>query len=121
MGCLLLFMKGMPKMAEAKRKAYVSLEGQLDIYSYSRLEEALPNPAEVENVVLNLLRVTYLDSLAVGRLVAFRRDFIEAGGTPENLVVVLPKSGGVRRIFEITGLTRMFSVVEPSELVPSPH
>ena len=109
-------MKGMSKMAEPKRKAYVSLEGQLDIYSHSTLENALPNPAEVESVVIDLLRVSYLDSLAVGRLLAFRRDFLKAGGIPEDLVVVLPKSGGVRRIFEITGLTRMFAVDEPSDL-----
>lgn len=96
----------------AKRAHYVSLEGEFDVFSESRLVEALPNPAEVASVLIDLLRVKYVDSVAIGRLVAFRRDFLDAGGEPDNLVVLLPKTGGLRRIFEITGLSKMFAVAE---------
>jgi anti-anti-sigma regulatory factor len=61
-----------------------------------------------------MLSVTYLDSLAVGRFVKYRQQFIEAGGKPENLVIILPKTGTVRRVFEITGLLRIFAIAEAS-------
>jgi anti-anti-sigma factor len=95
-----------------KRTVHVSLQGDLDFFYQSTLNAALPNPADAESIVIDLLRVTYVDSLAVGRFVKYRNEFIDAGGNAKNFVIILPKSGTVRRIFEITGLLRIFATAE---------
>jgi anti-anti-sigma factor len=94
------------------RTAYVSLSGELDAFTEWKLNEALPDPAEVDNVIINLVRVTHLDSTALGQLVRFRHHFLEAGGQRENLVVILPRSGAARTVFEIAGLSQLFAIAE---------
>lgn len=100
--------------------AYVVLDGELDIFRKAELAAALPDPRRIKSGVINLARARYLDSVALGMLVGFRRAFIDHGGDPDNLVLMLPKDGPVRRTFEISGLTRLFAIayVEPSTLPP---
>jgi anti-sigma B factor antagonist len=57
-------------------------------------------------VVVDLARVTFLDSTALGTLVGLLRRQREAGG---ELRVVLPETTA-RRIFEVSGLERALDV-----------
>lgn len=77
---------------------------------------AMPDPAGASSVTINLKRASYLDSYALGKLVQYRRRFVEAGGDPLGIVLLLPKNGPARRVFEITGLVKLFGIVEaPAE------
>ena len=100
--------------------AYVVLDGELDIFTKVEMAGALPDPRSIRSAVINLTRARYLDSVAIGMLVGFRRNFLASGGDSNDLVLMLPKEGPVRRTFDITGLSKLFSVayVEPTPLVP---
>ena len=92
-----------------QRRAYVTLEGELDLFREGEIAAALPHAESIDNAVINLSRATYIDSLVLGMLVGFRRRFVGAGGDPRNLALILPAVGTVRRTFELTGLTRLFA------------
>ena len=97
--------------------AYVVLDGDLDISRRTELLAALPDPRELKHVVVNLTRVSYIDSFMLGALVQFRANFIAAGGKPENLLLLLPRQGILERTFELTGLNKLFTIafVEPAD------
>ncbi|HEY1978072.1 MAG TPA: STAS domain-containing protein [Candidatus Baltobacteraceae bacterium] len=90
--------------------AYVVLDGDLDISRKTEVLAALPEASVLRNVVINLTRVSYIDSFMLGSLVQFRANFIAGGGTPENLMLVLPRGGILERTFELTGLNKLFCI-----------
>jgi anti-anti-sigma factor len=99
--------------------AYVVLEGDLDMPRRTELLAALPDPRALKHAVINLARVTYIDSFMLGVLVQFRANFAAAGNAPSNLMLVVPRGGILERTFELTGLNKLFSIayVEPSERI----
>ncbi len=99
--------------------AYAVLEGELDAARKGDICAALPDPAVVKSVVISLARATYIDSLVMSVLVRFRREFMQHGGDPRNIFLILPKTGPIRRAFDGVGLQRLFSVAyaEPTLLV----
>jgi anti-sigma B factor antagonist len=87
--------------------AVVSPVGELDAYTAPELREQLHGLAEEEGVgplVVDLSRVAFLDSSALGVLVGAFRRMRERDG---ELRLVEPR-GTARRIFELTLLDRIF-------------
>jgi anti-sigma B factor antagonist len=86
----------------------VSVVGEIDVATApqlrDRLRERTPPGAEV--VVVDLLDVTFLDSTALGVLVGALKRSREAGGDLR-LAINQPR---IRKVFEITGLTGVFSI-----------
>lgn len=99
--------------------AYVVLDGDLDISRRTELLAALPDASALKHVVINLTRVSYIDSFMLGSLVQFRANFIAAGGKPENVMLVLPRKGILERTFELTGLNKLFAIAyaEPANVL----
>jgi len=95
--------------------AYVVLDGDLDMTRRTELLAALPPPQALKHVVINLTRVTYIDSFMLGALVQFRANFVAGGAKPENLMLLVPRGGVLERTFELTGLNKLFLIayVEP--------
>jgi anti-anti-sigma factor len=85
----------------------IAVRGELDMAAAPDLSEAIAKAAGngVTTVVLDLSAVTFLDSSAIGALVASGRDAAEAGARLQ----IGPRSDIVTRVLEITGLH------EPSE------
>lgn len=98
------------KANSRENAAYIVLEGDLDLSRKDDIVSALPDPASVSSIVINLSRATYIDSLVMGALVQFRREFIRSGGNPADLAIMLRSDSAVRRAFELTGLTRLFAI-----------
>ena len=90
--------------------AYLALDGELDIFRRDEIRHALPDPANISSIVINCLRATYIDSVILGALVGFRRDFVGAGGDPKNFVFILAKGSLLHRTFELAGLTKLFAM-----------
>ncbi len=103
----------------SRESAYVVLDGELDLSRRDEIVAALPAPESISGGVINLASATYVDSTVLGALVKFRRAFINHGGNPESLIIVLAKNGPIRWAFERTGLHRLFSVAYVERL-PSP-
>ena len=82
--------------------AVVALDGELDLGVLGLLEEALAHDTPEPNaVVVDLTKLTFVDSAGIHALVAAREGLTEAG-TPSAFVVT--PGSNVARILEMTGL-----------------
>jgi anti-sigma B factor antagonist len=97
----------------------VAAGGEVDLYRAPELERALAVPlAEgVTQLVVDLSEATFVDSTALHVLLRAARQLDRETG---ELIVFVPDPN-VRKVFEITGVGRFFSVVSspPTGSVPS--
>lgn len=86
----------------------MEIEGEVDVYTAPQLKQDIVDVAErgVKHLIINLSKVEYLDSTGLGVLIGGLKRLREGKG---NLVLVGP---GMRilRIFEITGLDKIFDI-----------
>lgn len=88
----------------------VALEGDLDLNRKREVERLLPPPDPNKRVVIDFSRVTSVDSAVIRVFMHYRRQYIEAGGDAlANIVIIV--SPQVRRVFDITGLSRWVTVI----------
>ena len=101
-----------PAVAEIERKGgatVVTLAGELDLYNAQEIREALFAESEAgpERIVVDLSRVDFIDSTALGALIesrsklADRRAFLLAAPALET-----------RRALEVSGLDRHFTLFD---------
>ncbi|MXG91226.1 anti-sigma factor antagonist [Nocardioides flavescens] len=87
---------------------HVQVSGHLDIYTSSRLREALNDSAALTSpvLVIDLLKVAFMDSTGLGALVAARRQ-AKLRGAELRLVC---QRGAAYRVIRITKLDQVLSV-----------
>jgi anti-sigma B factor antagonist len=78
----------------------IRAKGELDMAATPALTQAIAGAPAVGRIHLDLSGVTFLDSSAIGALVASGREVGERGGRLE----IGPRSDIVTRVLEITGL-----------------
>jgi anti-sigma B factor antagonist len=83
----------------------VSVAGELDLYTVPALERALLSAEDGGAIVVELSECTFIDSTALGILLAAKRRLGIAG---PRLSIVAP-SPEVRQPFELTGVDREFA------------
>jgi anti-sigma B factor antagonist len=88
----------------------IRVDGEIDVATAPQLRESLHRVITrgEGNVVLDLLGVTFLDSTALGVMVGALRRCRELGGEL-HVVVADPR---IIKIFEITGLTKVFAIAD---------
>ena len=96
------------RVDRAGEAAVVSAQGELDAYTAPALSDALADAAAEsdDRVVIDLSRVAFMDSTALGLVVKAVNEIGDRGG---DVRLVLPKRSA-RRIFEITTLDRVLPV-----------
>ena len=96
----------------------IAVVGEIDVATAPQLREALHEVIAQGNgtVVLDLLGVTFLDSTALGVLVGGLKRCRELGGDL-NVVVT---DARIKKIFEITGLNKVFPIVDALSDVAAP-
>jgi anti-sigma B factor antagonist len=90
----------------------VEVSGEVELHSAEQLRDALMQASNVERpcIVVDLSRVSFIDSSGLGVLVGALKRVRERGA----LSLVCPQAR-VRRVFEITGLTQVFSIYNQLE------
>jgi anti-sigma B factor antagonist len=97
------------EVANTTSPTTVVLTGEIDILSAGRLRETLMavcNSGE-PRVVVDMTNVTFMDSTGLSALVSSAKRFRSAGGE----VALRSPGPSVRKVMEITGLTRVFAIV----------
>jgi anti-anti-sigma factor len=88
------------------RVSVVDAHGELDAFSASALVDAFGEVAADERVLIDLSRVSFMDSTALGLVVKVANEITDRGC---DLRLVLP-TRSARRIFEITTLDRVLPI-----------
>jgi anti-sigma B factor antagonist len=88
--------------------AVIALEGEVDIYSAPQFKEALLAGIEdgASTIIVDLDRVTFIDSTALGVLVSGAKRVRPKNGRLD----IVCTDENITRIFEITGLDRIFGI-----------
>ena len=94
--------------SEREGWSVVDVAGELDLYTASNLKERLRALSEngKHRVVVNLERVDFIDSTALGVLIGARKRAREHDGE----VVLAAPAEPVRKVLSITGLERVFPI-----------
>jgi anti-sigma B factor antagonist len=89
------------------RTSLISVEGDLDLSSAPRLKWMLVDAlAEgLDQLVLDLSRTPFMDSTALGVLVAFKRSLDSDG-----CLAIVCSGANVRKIFELSGMDSVFPI-----------
>ena len=87
--------------------------GDLDVQTAPRLREAVRDAIEqgAVRLVIDLRAVDHVDSTALGVLISTMRRATEQGGG----LKIVTDNVRIRRIFELTGLTRVFELCGTEE------
>ena len=96
------------EVANTTSPTTVVLTGELDIATAPRLREALiavSNHGET-NVIVDMANVTFMDSTGLAALVGPLKRFRSMNGQ----IVLRSPGRGVRKVLEISGLTRVFTI-----------
>ncbi len=91
-----------------KELPIIELEGEVDVYTAPQLKQQMISLLEggARQMIVDLTKVEYLDSTALGVLIGGLKRMREMDG---NMVLVCP-SPRIRRVFEITGLDKIFDI-----------
>ena len=95
--------------AQVGADAYVvSVSGELDVATAGLLGEELDRTSErgARRVIVDLIGLTFIDSVALGVLTDGARRLRTTGG----VCVVVSQDPRILRVFEITGLDRVFRI-----------
>jgi anti-sigma B factor antagonist len=86
----------------------IKLEGEVDLYAAPELKDHVNGAIERghNKLILDLSEATFIDSTTLGILVSGMKRLRPRGG----MLAVLCPDPTMARIFDITGLNRMFSV-----------
>lgn len=90
----------------------LNLKGEIDVYTSPKLKEKVIEEVEkgIKNLVINLQDVSYIDSTGLGILIGTLKRMKEREGK----LYLIFSSARLNRIFEITGLNKIF-IIYPSE------
>ena len=91
----------------------IELEGEVDVYTAPQLKQQMISLLEQghKEMVVDLTKVEYLDSTALGVMIGGLKRVRERDG---NLSLICP-SARIRRVFEITGLDKIFDIYNSEE------
>lgn len=91
-----------------KELPMIDLEGEVDVYTAPQLKQQIISILEqgAKELAINLTKVDYLDSTALGVLIGGLKRMREKDG---NMALICP-SPRIRRVFEITGLDKIFDI-----------
>lgn len=88
----------------------IQLSGEVDAYTCSMFRDAMIEIIEQgnPNVVVSMAEVEYIDSSGLGTLVGGLKRASEHSGR----IAVVAGAGQIRKVFEITGLEKVFPIFE---------
>ena len=95
----------------------LTVQGEVDVYTAPLLRQKLVELADsgVPRIIINLEPVDFLDSTGLGVLVAALNRLRRQDGDVE----LICSQSRILRVFEITGLTRVFTIHQSMDAVSS--
>lgn len=95
---------------------FVELEGEIDHCSARNMKEVIEKSikdVQIKKLILDLKRVTFMDSSGVGMMIGRYRTMKERGGC----ILAFGLSQQTEKLFKMAGLHRIIKIVEDVEEV----
>ena len=91
----------------------IDLAGEVDAYTSARFREAMVDLIEngAASLIVSMMKVEYIDSSGLGALVGGLKRSSEHGGR----IVIVCNNPQIRKVFEITGLEKVFPLYDAEE------
>lgn len=87
----------------------IEIEGEVDTYTSSKIKQDILKLVEKSSfIIISMEKVKFIDSTGLGILIGILKKVKEKEG---EMVIVSPNSY-INQIFEITGLYKVFKIVE---------
>jgi anti-sigma B factor antagonist len=98
------------------RTSLIAVSGQVDLYTAPELKEATVEAIEegATHLVIDLTDTSFMDSTGLGVLVGAIRRLRPLEGS----LAIIRDDDGIRRLFELSGLTPMFEFYESRSQLP---
>ncbi len=86
----------------------IDLSGEVDAYTSARFREAMIDVIEAgtASLIVNMMKVEYIDSSGLGALVGGLKRSSEHGGK----ILIVCDNIQIKKVFEITGLEKVFHI-----------
>jgi len=90
----------------------IDIEGEVDTYTSSKIkQDILKIVDQSAKIIISMEKVKFIDSTGLGILIGILKKVKEKEG---EMIIVSPNSY-INQIFEITGLFKVFKIVENSQ------
>ena len=88
----------------------LDVNGEIDLYNAPQIKELINKLIDEKkyNVIINLDRVSYIDSSGIGALISSLSNLKKYQGG----LKIINVSGSVRKVFELTKLTSFFEIYD---------
>ena len=95
---------------ESGEVVIMDINGEIDLYNAPDIKESIK--AQIEsgktNIIINLDKVSYIDSSGIGVLISSLSNLKKAGGS----LKIINVYASVRKVFELTKLTSFFDIYD---------
>ncbi len=102
------------KFKEVRPNLIARLTGELDHHSAANLRQAIDRrlrDQKIENLVLNLEQVSFMDSSGIGVILGRYRQIADRGG--KMALCLIP--AGIRKVLEISGVPKIIPFLSSEE------
>ncbi len=101
------------KIREMNDVTIFDIEGEIDLYNAPTLKDEIKKQIEQQryNIIINLAKVSYIDSSGIGALISSLSNLKKYQGG----LKIINVTGSVRKVFELTKLTSFFEIFNNEE------
>lgn len=95
---------------ENKHVTILDINGEIDLYNAPEIKEVIAKLIEERkySIVINLEKVSYIDSSGIGALISSLSNLKKYQGG----LKIINVAGSVRKVFELTKLTSFFEIFD---------
>lgn len=91
----------------------LDINGEIDLYNAPEIKSKITELMEAgkSDIIINLEKVSYIDSSGIGVLISSLSNLKKAGGS----LKIINVFASVRKVFELTKLTSFFDIYDSEE------
>ncbi len=101
------------EIREIEKATVLDINGEIDLYNAPKLKDIINKHIETQkyNIIINLLKVNYIDSSGIGALISSLANLKKCQGS----LKIINISQSVRKVFELTKLTSFFELFDTED------
>ncbi len=98
---------------EVDKVVILDINGEIDLYNAPEIKSKITELMESgkSDIIINLKKVSYIDSSGIGVLISSLSNLKKAGGS----LKIINVFASVRKVFELTKLTSFFDIYDSEE------